>query len=539
MQVDPYIFLEEIGSGAHGVVYKGYHKENPNEIVAIKVIFNSGNLDTLLIEPKLLSQLNHPNIISIKDYFLDSNRLILVTEYIDGDNLQSLLDKRGKLLDREIKSFLIQIASALDYAHSQNIVHRDIKLSNILVDAESGEIRFVLADFGVSRISQGIQTTKHTAGTYSFMAPEQLRGRPCKQSDLWALGVCAYILFTSRKPFEGTTKEDLFNNILLNQPETINKINIEINPQIEEIIFKLLDKNLASRFSSAQSILDKFDRLDQSNANSYFKEDLLNKEVRIKSNYLTWEQRDINELRKNWIYLIVTLGVWLVGTKLFFYGFPYFVQFLVTLSGAYMFYLGQVKRSLLWTVGGIFLMLVNILLIDFLLTFIPEPLKLSLVGFLISTPFSFFIFIIFLLLFLADMSVAIIAAHFFTKIKKLRDNLFFHSLLSKNFMEKRELTEVLKKFVNVNWTNLNIRQKYIEFLLSEMKFEEAIVESKLALREIDPYNFNLTLLLADSYFSIGLYNECIDLCSQYLSFSSYSFEFVELRKQCQNITDSQ
>ena len=205
-------------------------------------------------------------------------------------------------------------------------------------------------------------------------------------------------------------------------------------------------------------------------------------------------------------------------------------------------------------------MFINVSLIDSLLSSIPEPLKLSLMGFLtssylltsekfISSPNSlnyshyisatYLFLIIPIFLFLANISISIVAVNFFTKIKKLRDNLFLHNLLDKESISKQELMEVLKKFINVNWSNLNVRQKYIEFLLSDLKVEEAIVESKLTLKGVDPYNFNLTLLLANSYFSVGLYDECIDLCNHYLAFSAYSFEFLELRKQCQNVIDSQ
>lgn len=240
MQIGSYILIEEIGNGAYGTVYKGYHQNNSNIILAIKVILNTGNLDTLLIEPDLLSQLNHPNIISLIDYFIDLDKLVLVTEYIDGTDLQAYINQRKNLSEDEVKNFLAQMADALAYAHERNIIHRDIKLSNILVSIQGGVTRFILADFGVGRISQGIQTVKHIAGTYHYMAPEQLRGRPCEQSDLWALGICAYILLTGNKPFVGNTKEELSKSILLSTPEAIGKNIVEVNSELEKIIFQLL-----------------------------------------------------------------------------------------------------------------------------------------------------------------------------------------------------------------------------------------------------------------------------------------------------------
>lgn len=134
-------------------------------------------------------RLNHPNIIRLKDYFLYAGKLVLVTEYIEGIDLQSYLDQQGKLSQRELKLFMSQMASALSHAHTNNIIHRDLKLSNILVTEEDHDLKFVLVDFGISRMAEGIQTIKRVAGTYYYMAPEQLRGRPCEQSDLWALGI--------------------------------------------------------------------------------------------------------------------------------------------------------------------------------------------------------------------------------------------------------------------------------------------------------------------------------------------------------------
>ena len=130
MRIGSYVLTEEIGSGAHGIVYKGHREEHINDPLAVKVIHNTGNLDTLLIEPGLMSQLDHPNIISLKDYFVDSDRLILITEYIDGVDLQSYLNQRGKQQEGEVKFFLAQIADALAHAHARNIIHRDIKPDN-------------------------------------------------------------------------------------------------------------------------------------------------------------------------------------------------------------------------------------------------------------------------------------------------------------------------------------------------------------------------------------------------------------------------
>ena len=169
-----YILMSVIGKGGHGIVYKGYHERTPNEIVAIKIINNTGNLDTLLVEPEILTRLQHPNIVHLHDYFLHAGKLVIVMEYIDGIDLKTFLNQHGSLPPPEMKVFLTQMANALSHAHSKDIIHRDMKLSNILVTGEDQNRRYVLLDFGISRMAEGIQSVKRFAGTYQFMAPEQL-----------------------------------------------------------------------------------------------------------------------------------------------------------------------------------------------------------------------------------------------------------------------------------------------------------------------------------------------------------------------------
>ncbi len=364
-----YILLEEIGRGGHGIVYQGYHNHRPKETLAIKIIEDTGNLDTLLVEPDLLSRLNHPNIIRLKDYFLYQGKLILVTEYIDGIDLNTYLEEQGRLNSKEVKIFLIQMASALVEAHANNIVHRDIKLGNILVTGNDQNRRFVLVDFGISRMAEGIQTVKRLAGTYYYMAPEQLRGRPCEQSDLWGLGVCAYALLTGIKPFEANTQEDLSQKILLSIPKAPSEILEQIDSKLEEIIFHLLEKEPINRTASASELLREIKKLPK------FKDlpSIVATQNSKQSQSLipTWEQEDMAQLKKSWIrfWIFVFLAV-----------LPYgIVSDVLSLSGAIVFYLGQEKRKLSRTVSGIFLLLLG-LLVSLILSFIVYEIVYFAVG---------------------------------------------------------------------------------------------------------------------------------------------------------------
>ena len=196
--------IRELGRGAFGVVYRAHHVERPDVVVALKVVDNRGNLDRLLLEPALLSRLHHPNIVRLEDYFVQGDRLVLALEYIDGDDLKTCLD-RGDVFDQsEVRKLLVQLAGALAHAHANNIIHRDLKLSNILVTRGADGLRFVLTDFGIGQQSEGIQLEKHTGGTYYFMAPEQLSGfhEAGEPADQYGAAATLYHLLTAALPYD-------------------------------------------------------------------------------------------------------------------------------------------------------------------------------------------------------------------------------------------------------------------------------------------------------------------------------------------------
>src|SRR5206468_8325427 len=145
---------------------------------------------------------------------------------------------------------------ALVAAHAQQIVHRDIKPANILVDRTVGQLRFVLTDFGIGRRQEGVQAEKHAGGTYQFMAPEQLRGRPGPQSDLWALGVVAYRLLTGTYPFPGPSVGELARQIQLTAPKPPGEATGEPgDPALERVVLRLLDRSETERLGSATELL--------------------------------------------------------------------------------------------------------------------------------------------------------------------------------------------------------------------------------------------------------------------------------------------
>jgi serine/threonine-protein kinase len=531
-RLNKYILTEEIGHGGHGIVYRAYHEKNTSEAVAVKIIEDSGNIDSLLIEPELLSRLDHPNIIKLKDFFIHAGKLVLVTEYIDGVNLQSYLSKRGKLTFEEVGIFITQMADALNHAHTNNIIHRDIKLSNIIFTGGSQNPKFVLVDFGISRMAEGIQRVKRVAGTYYYMAPEQLRGRPCEQSDLWSLGVCAYTLLTGIKPFEGKTEEDVFKKILFSIPKLPSEAVRGIDSDLENIILQLLEKQLINRTASATELLNQLKLWKKSSVSLLTK---YNRLIHAKDTTTpqVWEQKNLAATRINGI----LFGIFFALTMLL----KGFLGVAISTGGLVVFYLGQSKQKKIYTLLGIFLLIVGlsttfiilILLYTANLTFCTDSGQsiagceyLSLYVKQMSSdnnPFSF---------------LRIFVIYFLANVKRLKENLFLRRALRNASLDDKEIISLLKKYVNLNLANINIRQKYIELLLLNSQFREAIVESKLSL-EVDPYNFGLNLLLANSYFEVGLYDECIQVCDGYLAVTGYSFEFSDLKNGCEKLLGRQ
>jgi serine/threonine-protein kinase len=529
-RLNKYILTDEIGHGGHGIVYRAYHEKNTSEAVAVKIIEDSGNMDSLLIEPELLSRLDHPNIIKLKDFFIHAGKLVLVTEYIDGVDLQSYLSKRGKLTFEEVGIFITQMADALNHAHTNNIIHRDIKLSNIIFTGGSQNPKFVLLDFGISRMAEGIQRVKRVAGTYYYMAPEQLRGRPCEQSDLWSLGVCAYTLLTGIKPFQGKTEEDVFKKILFSIPKLPSEAVREIDSDLENIILQLLEKQLINRTASATELLNQLKLWKKSSVSLLTKDNRLS-HAKDTTTPQVWEQKNLAATRINGI----LFGIFFALTMLL-YGF---LGVAISTGGLVVFYLGQSKQKKFYTLLGIFLLIVGLIttFIILILLYIATVTSCTDSGqsiksceTLLGKQMVFLSFLFFVL--------RMVDVYFIAKVKRLKETLFLRRALRNASLDDKEIISLLKEYVNLNLVNINIRQKYIELLFLNGQFKEALVESKLSL-EVDPYNFGLNLLLANSYFEVGLYDECIQVCNGYLAVTGYSFEFSDLKNGCEKLLGRQ
>ena len=251
--------LEELGRGGMAVVYKAYDP-NINRPLAIKVLLEERCGDReyrsrFLAEAKAAGFLSHPNIVTIYDIGEVDDRPYIAMELLEGSSLEDDMGFVRPILDD--LAIGIQLARALDYAHSKGIVHRDIKPSNILRIKGSNNIK--ITDFGIAHFEDpeltGQTRTGQVLGTPHYMSPEQALGRAVdSRSDLYSAGVLLYQLLTGKKPFEGNTFATLLLKITTTEPIPIDQIVPGIPGRVKFIVERLLRKDPEKRFQSGKEL---------------------------------------------------------------------------------------------------------------------------------------------------------------------------------------------------------------------------------------------------------------------------------------------
>lgn len=254
-----YNVLGVLGSGAMGCVFEGVDP-NLNRRVAIKTIKveNLSQKDADAYEARFRTEahsaarLQHPNIVSVYDSDRDAGTAFLVMEFVDGKDLKHYLDTGTSYSLEQTLSIMDALLSALEYAHLQQIVHRDVKPANLLLTS-AGNIK--LTDFGVARIqnSQDATRTQGTVvGTLKYMSPEQIQGLPVDtRTDLFAAGVVLYQLLTGVRPFDAETDFSVIQKIVFKTPEAVTSINSKLPGSINQVITLALAKSRDDRYQTA------------------------------------------------------------------------------------------------------------------------------------------------------------------------------------------------------------------------------------------------------------------------------------------------
>lgn len=247
-----------IGQGGFGVVYKAFD-ERLDRPVAIKIPRQkyAAHASKCREEAKAIASLDHPNIVPVYELgHSEDYPFFLVTKYIDGGNLAERQKARQTSDAREIAQLVASIAEALQSAHEQGFVHRDVKPGNILIDSQ-GQPH--LADFGLVLREEDVGNDSHYAGTMAYMSPEQAAGEGHHvdgRSDIFSLGIVLYELLVGRRPFSGTSQEQVMRNIMTSKPRPLRQYNSNLHPELERICMKALSKRISRRYSTARDMAD-------------------------------------------------------------------------------------------------------------------------------------------------------------------------------------------------------------------------------------------------------------------------------------------
>lgn len=250
-----YELVERIGSGGMGEVWRAVDRSLERE-VAVKLLRPELSAVPELVErfrteAVALAKLNHPNITSVYTIVRDGSSWYMVMEFVRGIPLDRILAKRGMLPWSEAVAIACQILAGLDHAHTFGIVHRDIKLSNLIL---TGEGKVKIMDFGISRILDRSRLTRldNWVGTVEYASPEQIRGEPIDaRSDLYAVGVVLYELLTGRLPFVTKTDFDQMRAHLEYKPAVPSTFSDSIPPKLDSVLLRCLEKESDSRFQTA------------------------------------------------------------------------------------------------------------------------------------------------------------------------------------------------------------------------------------------------------------------------------------------------
>jgi serine/threonine protein kinase len=262
-QFGQYQVQDKLGTGGMASVYRAVDTTT-QEMVALKILHTAWAEHVEIVrrfnrEAEIANRLRHPHIVTVKNHGLIENRPFLAMTYMPGGTLAQRFKEPVDISPQYVVRLLRNVGSAFDYAHRQGIIHRDLKLENILL-SERGDA--CLSDFGVARV---MDATHYTAsgnifGTPLYMSPEQASGRMDLdyRADLYSLAVVAYLLVVGRFPFIGTDMLSILNQHLRAEPPIPSEMNPKLPPAIDLVLLRGLAKNPADRYPSADMFIESF-----------------------------------------------------------------------------------------------------------------------------------------------------------------------------------------------------------------------------------------------------------------------------------------
>jgi serine/threonine protein kinase len=267
-QVDHYQIESVVASGGMASIFRASDLRT-GQPVALKVPHPQAEADPVFYdrfnrEAEIGKKLDHPAMVKVLHHDR-RKRLYMATEWADGRLLREILAEAGKLsFDRAVR-IAIEICDALEYMHGQGVVHRDLKPENIIVDAED---RIKIIDFGIASTAGARRLTfgklSEVMGSPDYISPEQVKGkRGDARSDLFALGVILYEMLTGQVPFSGPNVFAVMHDRVVNPPAPPREVNPAISPQLQEILYRALERDPKNRYGSARELAWDLSHQDQ------------------------------------------------------------------------------------------------------------------------------------------------------------------------------------------------------------------------------------------------------------------------------------
>jgi serine/threonine-protein kinase len=309
-KLDHYTIDKLIARSGMASIFRGTDTRD-GKAVAIKVPHPEMESDPVFYErfqreSDIGTKLDHPGVMKV---FADGDRsqMYMVMEWVDGRLLRQVLNEQRPLPAERAVKITLGIAHALDYIHRHGVVHRDLKPENVMID---GDDHIKLIDFGIAANAGARRLTfaklSQTMGTPDYISPEQVRGkRGDGRSDLYALGVMLYEMLTGKVPFQGPNPFAIMNDRLLNNPVPPRELNPEISPQLQEIIYRALERDPRRRYANAHELAWDLEHQDQVG-------------VADRAELRDWRQRRSPWMRKILFYIAMALIPIVIFALMFF-----------------------------------------------------------------------------------------------------------------------------------------------------------------------------------------------------------------------------
>lgn len=257
-QIGKYKILRKLGSGGFGTVYLAEDtilKANR----ALKIPHRSGaNLEKLLQESILQTRLlDHPNIVKLLTVDIIEHLLVMVMEYVDGTDLEKLIDLHQRLEIKRSLQYVRQILSALAFAHKNQVIHRDIRPSNVLINPDD---QVKITDFGTSTLLREKAFATTRIGSPPYMAPEQFEGKAVYASDIYSVGCLFYEMVTGFPPVVLANPVEIYKRAKAGDIQPLHRKNTAVSPELSAIIMKALSPDIGRRFPNASEFLAALDQ---------------------------------------------------------------------------------------------------------------------------------------------------------------------------------------------------------------------------------------------------------------------------------------